>query len=509
MFCRFCGAQVPENVNVCPACGRKLSEQSGITSAAAVGSAPEPAPAQGERIARMGDRFLSVVLDTVVTVAVFAVAGMALAGRLGGLTGSGFSLEGTPALITILATALITFCYLWLGEGLFGATLGKGMIGIQVRKKDGGDCDLRSSLIRNLARLIDAFAFYLVGFIVAMLSKSRQRVGDHLAGTVVFEKRVAGFLRTGLVVLWLLLCGGAFTGAWLLHDVPAGTPAAQAVEPAAAPVENTGYPAPDISPGVNLASSGALKAVNFDYLLSKDGASRPPGPYHAGDTVHVKYDVVGYSTDAGGHPKLSYHLVVLDPAGLPLNKAWTNVFRTRLREGAPVHGTFSLGIPGAVPAGTCTLVLDVRDELNGDELKLTAPFRVDAAQIAPATRLEVRGFQLSLSKGGPAVEIPVLRGGGTVYMDCSVFGALFRGDQADVQMGLKVTGPGGEVVFEKPDYEHIRGSWVYHPPTFHVPISGHMSVPSGFEKGVYTALYTFTDNYANRTITTEGRFRVE
>jgi len=512
MFCRFCGAANPDDARVCGSCHQELLAPAQADPPGAQTPDAAASPETADRIARMGDRFLAVVLDTIVIAAVFALSGMVLARELGGLTASGFSLEGTAALLAVSATALIAFAYYWLSEAYFGATLGKGIIGIRVRRKDGGPCDLRASLFRNLLRLFDGIAVYLVGFFVAILTGSRQRIGDHLAGTVVVESKGGGALRAGLVFLWLLAAGAGLTGAYLLHQSPAETSVAAAGAPPAVPaaippasIQEEATPAAT----VNLAAAGNLKAVNFEFLESRDGPPRPPSPYRPGDTVHAKYDVVDYSTDSSGRPNLDYHLSALDPNGVLLIQPWEHSFNQRMDSGAPVHGSYNLTLPTAVPAGTCNLVLRVRDEHSGDELELTAPFRIDAPALAPASDLEVRDFELALSREGPAVDVPKLQGSGTLYMRCSISGLRFRGDETDVQMGLKVLAPSGKVLFDKPDYEQISGPWFYHPPTFHVPITGHLSVPSGLEHGGYKAVYTFSDKIAGRTVVVEGRFTVE
>jgi hypothetical protein len=134
---------------------------------------------------------------------------------------------------------------------------------------------------------------------------------------------------------------------------------------------------------------------------------------------------------------------------------------------------------------------------------------VEAEPLGPSTSLEIRDFELSASEGGPAVPALVLQGGGYVYMRCKVFGMQFRGDAAEVRMALKVTGPGGKAVYEKPDYGMIRDTWYYHPPAFHVPVSGHLNLPGGVEKGAYKAVYTFTDANSGRSVQMEGRFEVK
>ena len=495
MYCPFCGALMAEGARACGACGTQL--------------APAATPPVAEiGLARIGDRFLAVVLDSLLFGAVFAAAGMAVARRFGGLTEQGFSFEGTPALYSIAITLLAALLYYWLCEGLFGATLGKGLLGISVRMEDGGPCGLGPSLTRNLFRLIDGIAVYLVGFFVAVLSKRRQRLGDHVARTIVVERKTGVLARSMLFTMWLLLLGGGFVGAWLLHrGAPAagGLATAGRTAPEPPPVQ---FASAD-SPSIDLTTTGALKAVNFAFVLSEDGPSRPPGPYKPSEKVRFKYDIVGYSTDTEGRPKLQFDVAAFDTNGLLLSTPWKDEFTRRMEGGSPVHGTYGIGLPGSIPPGASKVVVKVRDELNNAELQLTAPFRVDTEPIAPATSLEVRDFELSTSETGPAVPVVELQDGGTVHMRCKVFGPQFRGDEADVRMAVKLFGPGGKVLFEKPDYGSIHDTYVYHPATFHVPVTGHLSLPGGSEKGTYKVVYTFSDTISGQSVVNEGRLVVK
>jgi len=56
------------------------------------------------------------------------------------------------------------------------ATLGKLMMNVRVRRVDGGSIGFGKSLIRNLLRVIDAIGLYFVGFLIAILSRLRQRL---------------------------------------------------------------------------------------------------------------------------------------------------------------------------------------------------------------------------------------------------------------------------------------------------------------------------------------------
>lgn len=82
----------------------------------------------------------------------------------------------------------ITIAYFVVLEGAFGATAGKVVLGIRVRSPDGSRIGFGPALIRNLARVVDAFPYvipYLVGGIAVIRSDTDQRLGDRWAKTVV------------------------------------------------------------------------------------------------------------------------------------------------------------------------------------------------------------------------------------------------------------------------------------------------------------------------------------
>jgi uncharacterized RDD family membrane protein YckC len=88
----------------------------------------------------------------------------------------------------VLAFLVLPASYLVLFEWLASATPGKFLVGIRVRSEQGERIGLGQSIVRNLARLIDALPYvipYLVGSVVISGSPTRQRLGDRWAGTVV------------------------------------------------------------------------------------------------------------------------------------------------------------------------------------------------------------------------------------------------------------------------------------------------------------------------------------
>ncbi|HKN02234.1 MAG TPA: RDD family protein [Candidatus Binataceae bacterium] len=92
----------------------------------------------------------------------------------------------------LIAILLLTEFVLETGYFIFwematnGRSPGKMLVGLRVVKQNGLPIDLRTSVVRNLMRIADILpANYLVGLISMLISASGQRLGDHVAGTIV------------------------------------------------------------------------------------------------------------------------------------------------------------------------------------------------------------------------------------------------------------------------------------------------------------------------------------
>lgn len=77
--------------------------------------------------------------------------------------------------------------YYTLAEGLGGATIGKALFGLRVRRVDHSPCGLGAAFLRRLAIFVDGLFFGLVAYQAMMSSVTQQRVGDKWAGTVVVK----------------------------------------------------------------------------------------------------------------------------------------------------------------------------------------------------------------------------------------------------------------------------------------------------------------------------------
>ena len=147
-------------------------------------SSQNPAP----RIARLGDRAFAAILDAFIPMPLLFAINTLQAMRLGAIGDDGsYSLSGGPALLGMTLMFLCWMTYAIASEYWFGGTLGKRLMGIQARTVDGRPITLLQSTVRNLARCVDAIGLYLVGFAIAIASPQRQRLGDRIAKTTVFE----------------------------------------------------------------------------------------------------------------------------------------------------------------------------------------------------------------------------------------------------------------------------------------------------------------------------------
>lgn len=90
-------------------------------------------------------------------------------------------------ILPILGSLIVWFFYAPILESSeIRATLGKKLMGLQVANSDGTRVSFRTSLIRNLLKLVST-ATVFIGFIIALFSDKKQALHDHLAETIVID----------------------------------------------------------------------------------------------------------------------------------------------------------------------------------------------------------------------------------------------------------------------------------------------------------------------------------
>lgn len=212
MECPFCQSQTA-NSRECRSCGRPippgqyLLEESGIieTTAPVTPVADARGAARGQtryRFARLGDRFIAFMLDSVFLFGLFAIVDAWVFTRWGSVEGAELRLTTASLLLAITLNAGVLFLYFWLLEAFWGATLGKAMVGIRVvvTARRGS---LSACAVRNALRVIDGLGLYMVGVLVAGCFSVRQRVGDIYARTAVIEEGFRNSVRGAAIILWL------------------------------------------------------------------------------------------------------------------------------------------------------------------------------------------------------------------------------------------------------------------------------------------------------------------
>ena len=160
------------------------------------------------RMATLGDRLIAFALDCTFLFCVFAIVDAWAFMRWGIVDGAELKLTLAALLIAQSLNAATFFLYLWLLEAIFGATLGKAMVGIRVVQTTERN-PLAALAIRNLLRVVDGLAFYLVGAMVAGCSKMHRRLGDICAGTVVIEEHFGYGVKIAAIALWTAVLAGA------------------------------------------------------------------------------------------------------------------------------------------------------------------------------------------------------------------------------------------------------------------------------------------------------------
>ena len=99
----------------------------------------------------------------------------------------------------IIFAALFILISIWYWvvrpHGHHGQTFGMQLLGLRVISKDGGPANMTQLFIRWICLIFDAFPYNLlftglVGYIVILCSRHRQRIGDHLGRTLVIDTGV-------------------------------------------------------------------------------------------------------------------------------------------------------------------------------------------------------------------------------------------------------------------------------------------------------------------------------
>ena len=146
-------------------------------------------------LAGIGSRFLAVLIDTLIQIAVLIVLGLIFIGLGFSFSVTGFGQSSTAAVwisaILIFVYFLLMYGYFMLFESIWnGQTQGKRLTHIRVIKDSGQPITAIDAVARNLLRLVDQLPIaYGIGVLCAWISPQSKRLGDYVAGTVVVHEK--------------------------------------------------------------------------------------------------------------------------------------------------------------------------------------------------------------------------------------------------------------------------------------------------------------------------------
>lgn len=131
-------------------------------------------------LAGLGSRFIAGTIDFAIRLVPLIALLVLLDPRSGAI----------GVAIFALADFGLQFFYYVLFETLGGGrTPGKRATGLRVVRSGGRPVTFVRSMLRNIMRVIDAFAFYFVGMVTIFITNKNQRLGDLAADTLVVRDR--------------------------------------------------------------------------------------------------------------------------------------------------------------------------------------------------------------------------------------------------------------------------------------------------------------------------------
>ena len=141
-------------------------------------------------IAGLAIRAVAFIIDQIIiAIVMFILLVLGIGSMLGITVISG----GELAPISIMGAIsigifawLLRLIYFTFLEARSGQTIGKKIMKIRVIKMNGDEMDYVAAFVRNLLRIIDQLpTLYIIGFLLIIITKENQRIGDMVAGTIL------------------------------------------------------------------------------------------------------------------------------------------------------------------------------------------------------------------------------------------------------------------------------------------------------------------------------------
>jgi hypothetical protein len=268
-----------------------------------------------------------------------------------------------------------------------------------------------------------------------------------------------------------------------------------------------------------LAMAGAdeknLKIENLQLAQSEDGTPLPAGfQFVSGETVFFSCRVSGYARQGEEPPKLflTYGIEARDPNGLlilpaetgkvaadltPEDKRW----RPKIR--------YTIALPPLADTGQYRVMVKVKDEFGKVDAQADFPLLVRGRTVEPSDTMAIRNFRFLRSEDdGPPLKDPAYRPGDSVWARFDMTGyKIGEKNHFDVEYGLKVLRPNGEVTYEQPKAAEAKDETFY--PQRYTPGILSLNLPKDLALGDYKMILTVRDNVGGQQQELVSTFSVQ
>ncbi len=268
-----------------------------------------------------------------------------------------------------------------------------------------------------------------------------------------------------------------------------------------------------LDPGKAGDADGAapgLVVVNLDLLDSRDGYSIPAdSSFLPGETVHVYFQIAGYSVGEEYRVRLRYAVDALDPAGRPFYMAEGGEFDVEL---APqdenwkpsVH--YSPRIPDHAGGGRYSIQIEVADEIAGETVRTRLPINVDGDQILTSDELLVRDLRFSKSDGGDPLNEPEFQAGDQIWASFYITGYETAEDNTyDVESSAWVLDSEGDRMFQF-ESQGDAGNPYY--PRLWLPAKFRLDLEETIPPGTYIVVLRLRDRIGDSAVVQRYPFRI-
>jgi hypothetical protein len=388
----------------------------------------------------------------------------------------------------IAVAVLVGIVYHTLTEGLFSASLGKMLFGIEVRRFSGERSTFADALRRNILRLIDSLGLYLIAAMAYIFGKHHQTLGDRWAGTVVVVHH--GGLVKRVVAGAVLACVATVGLVSFCVNARIFNPPLHALRVAAESNSPT--------------SSARLMLGNISLLDKNSGkpvitASQP---------FDLHFEVAGSHRGADNTVDWSVAGSIYDPAN---TLVYTFNDQAKASVPLPLRPTDDrqgMQLPDYSPGGNYRLNLSVHDLHSAADVKTSIIFPV-VGSYAACAEPQIADIALAASPDGPWLNEQTIHPGDTVYFHVTVCGLGFHAGSTDAFLDLREVTEAGVVITHELGTQSMKFNASYAPSTWHDDGIYTVKMKAAARPGVYQMQFTLRDTITGKSSSKTVSFRLD